>query len=127
MDATRRNLLSGTSAIAVAGVLASCAPGSTPQTVTTAVIDAIQAAMATACGYIPNVITIIGLLGEFPALAGATTIASAMLSAVEAFLCAQYKAAVAAPTSGKLMGKLSNGKSFEIHGYHVVNGAIVAF
>ncbi len=90
-----------------------------------AVIDAIQAAVATACGFVPAVSTLVAIVAaSFPAVAGVATIADTVLEQIATLLCAAYKTQTSA--SGELKGTPMAGM-VPIHGLHVVNGKIVAF
>ncbi len=125
----RRLLLLGTAGAAMLagsgmGGLATCS--STGGVVLNpAVIDAIQAAVATACGYVPAVSTLVAIVGaSFPAVAGVATIATTVLEQIAALLCASYKAQMS--PSGELKATPMAG-TVPIHGLHVVNGKIVEF
>ena len=88
------------------------------------VIDAIQKAVATACGFVPAVTTLVAIVAaSFPAVAGVATIADAVLQQIATMLCTAY---TAAQVSGQLKGVPMAG-TVPIHGLHVVNGKIVAF
>jgi hypothetical protein len=88
------------------------------------VIDAIQKAVATACGFVPAVSTLVAIVAaSFPAVAGVATIADTVLEQIAALLCTAY---TSAQVSGQLKGVPMAG-TVPIHGLHVVNGKIVAF
>ena len=140
MESNRRKLLlRGTAAV---GAVAGMGMGSTPNcsggtgTVTQQVIDAIQAAVGTACSYVPAVSTLIGLIAMFPGLAGASTIASTLLTEVSNFLCQQFKtnggaaaAVESAKSSKSLRATLKDGATVDLHGlaWDEANKKFVAF
>ena len=119
-------LLAGTAMVGGAGMggVATCSSTS-GIVINPAVIDAIQAAVATACGFVPTVETLVALVGaSFPAVAGAATIADTVLAQISNMLCTAFMAAMA--DDAKLKAPPMAG-TVAIHGLHVVNGKIVAF
>ena len=129
MDHTRRAigkvLLAGTALVGGAGMggIATCSSTS-GIVLNPAVVDAIQAAVATACGFVPTVETLVAIVGaSFPAVAGAATIADAVLAQISTLICASY---MAAQPAGELKATPMAG-TVPIHGMRVVNGKLVAF
>ncbi len=57
------------------GGTSTCTPSSAT-TLTQQVIDAIQAAVATACGFVPSVATLLAVVSMFPGIGGAAAIAA---------------------------------------------------
>ena len=116
-------LLAGTAMVGGAGMggIATCSSTS-GIVINPAVIDAIQAAVATACGFVPTVETLVALVGaSFPAVAGAATIADTVLAQISSMICTSYMAASEQLKSQPMVGTVP------IHGLRVVNGKIVAF
>jgi hypothetical protein len=88
-------------------------------TLTQQVIDAIQAAVATTCGFIPNVATLLSIISMFPGIGGAATIAADLLAQVSGFLCTQFHAqggAAAAVAKKPMNMSLAGGSTVPIHG-----------
>ena len=118
MNTTRRKLLS-TAALgpvlfatggAAGGALVSCQGGQI--VVDPAVLQAIQAAVATTCNFIPSVITIVALVAaSFPAAAGVTTIATSVLNEISAILCAS------APKASSLAAATAPNTNVAVHGW----------
>ena len=94
MNASRRNLLLGSAAAAAAVSTSGCnmigTGTGTGTQILQPVIDAIQKVVATGCGWVPNVATLIAIVGQFPGLKGASSIADDLLKEVDAFLCRQF-------------------------------------
>jgi hypothetical protein len=131
----RRNLLLAGAAVVAGtslGGMSGCPSNTTPQQVLQGVIDAIQAAVATACGFVPSVATLLAILSAFPGIGGVATIADSLLTEVSTFLCTQFHAqggATAAVAQKTLTGKLKDGSSVPLHGLVVdpATGKFVRF
>lgn len=132
MNDTRRKLLLGSAAV-VAGIsvggMGKCSmvPVADGKQILQPVIDAIQAGVATFCGWVPNVATLITLaLSAFPALVNAITVPAELLKEAVDFLCSLFhggggtQAAIASVTAAAtpgLKGTLKDGAGIDLHGY----------
>ena len=124
-SAMAKILLAGTALTAGAGMsgLATCS-STGGIVINPDVIDAIQKAVATACGFVPAVTTLVAIVAaSFPAVAGVATIADTVLQQIATLLCTAYTAQMTA--SGLKAAPMAG--TVAIHGLHVVNGKIVAF
>ncbi len=123
MQVSRRAaLVAGASVLAVCG----CTQNAQGQFVLDpAIEDVLQKTVATACGFVPAVATLLAVAAaSFPALNGVSSISASVLSQFSSLLCSAYKAQLA--ESGRLRATPKVG-SVEIHGLHIVNGQFVAF
>ena len=121
---SRRNVFRGGAVLAAGAALPTLA-ACEATTLTATVIDAIQAAVATACGFVPQAETLLQIVSEFPVIGGAATITNDVLQQVSTFLCSAYKTQEA---SGKASVKLKNGTTVVIHGLKPgPNGTFVQF
>ena len=128
MNTTRRKLLS-TAALgptlfatggAAGGAVVSCQGGQV--VVDPAVLNAIQQAVATACGFIPAVTTIVALVAaSFPAAAGATTIATEVVNQISAILCTSK------PNLASLAAATAPNTSVAVHGWIVGSDGKLAY
>jgi hypothetical protein len=120
----RRNLLLGSAAVVAGtslGGMSGC-PSSTVATILPTVIDDIQSTVATICGFVPDVATLLTILSVFPGIGGVATIASPLLTEVANFLCTAFKdqggapAAVAAAAGGPALSMKLKASTAPIHG-----------
>lgn len=129
MQATRRDALKAGTLIPISvgvtgmagGALATCTPAGIQ--IDPNVIVAINQAVATSCGFIPAITTLIALVNAaFPAVNGATTIAQSVLNEISGMLCAHAPSVQA----GKLGAKTLNagGTDIPVHGWSVVDGKL---
>lgn len=128
MHVTRRSLIASTPAVAVAGLtLTACnvpPTTTTPPTLDPSVIDTLQKALATACGFVPAAASLLAIAEiSFPALLGAGTIAQNVLEQFSKLMCDAYKAQGKIGTATLKVGD----KTVDLHGLHVVDGKFVAF
>ena len=116
----RHMLLASVAVIGGMGMGGTSTCSTTPPTqILQQVIDAIQAAVATACGFVPNVATLLSILSMFPGIGGVATIAASLLTEVSNFLCAQFHAqggAAEAVAKKPMNMTLSGGSTVPIHG-----------
>jgi hypothetical protein len=124
----RRELLKAAPLLPVAvvsggatGALATC--GANGIQIDPNVLVAINNAVAQGCNFIPAITTIIALVNAtFPAINGATQIASSVLNEITGVLCAH------APTvsGGKLGARTltAGGTEIPVHGWSIVDGKL---
>jgi hypothetical protein len=131
----RRNLFLGSAAV-VAGMsvggMSSCPPSTSVTTLLPGVIDAIQKAVATVCGFVPDVASLLAILAMFPGIGGVASIAQPLLTEVSSFLCAAFHAqggAAAAVAKKPMTAKLKDGAAVTIHGlvFDPATGKFVEF
>ena len=121
----RRNLLLGSAAVVAGtslGGMSGCPSSTTVASILPAVIDDIQSTVATICGFVPDVATLLTILSVFPGIGGVATIAGPLLTEVADFLCTAFKdqggapAAVAAAAGGRALSMKLKASTAPIHG-----------
>jgi hypothetical protein len=124
MNITNRRALLITGVAVVGGMgmggASTCTTGTNGlPTISPAIIDAIQKAVATGCSYVPAAETLLALLAMFPGIGGVTAIAGPLLTEVTNFLCQSFHAGGGVPAvlaKKSLSAALKGGSSAPIHG-----------
>ena len=95
-----------------------------PPTLNPSVIDTLQKALATACGFVPTAASLLAIAEiSFPALLGAGTIANNVLEQFSKLMCDAYK------TQGKVGAATMKvgDKNVELHGLPLSMGSSSSF